>query len=272
MEWILIALVIFIVMIFTSSSDSKAEKCLGGQEEEDENWIKLESVTLESEESAPYMKLLTDIYRSGETLYDNSVASNEEIRRVTSEISTLSNEHDIDYLTAINFELLRRDPSPTAPSTGIELNPREKCYFKTKNSILNVIKKITRTVTYTGFRYNVGAFRSGSMTLNSNDIQGYSVFGGGCCYVTNQRIIFKTDDNKNKVISLGSILSYALYGDTAVLLCIANSTPVIINFPCTGMFNISSSCGAVLFMDDKIQFLYALDEVLEKRRKKDTDD
>ena len=229
---------------------------------------KIESVEMEDPINTEIFSELVEIYKSGEPLYDNTLYSNEHMTELSEKIKNIDNEHDADYIGAIQLELLQsRERNHSASSTGIQLNPKEKCCFKTKNSILNTAQKLSRTINYSGFRYNVGGYRTGTMTLHSNDIEGFRSVDGGCFYITNQRLIFNGYNNHNKVVALGKILSFAPYEDTAVLINIANSSPIIINFSCTGMFNISSQGGLIFFMDDRLHCLYALDEVLEERRK-----
>lgn len=269
MVWIIVIVVLLVVIMMASSTSDKNAKALSGQAQEDANWKRLESIKMSDPNNQPIYDKLVEIYQSCEPLYENSILSKEKTIELCKQISGVTNERDADYLSAMQFELLRsREITVSTGTVDIQLKPCEKCYFRTKNSILNTVQKLCKTVTYSGLRYNFGAYRLGTLTLNSKDIEGYQPFGGGSCYITNQRVVFTSNNNKNKVIPLSSIISYAPYEENAVLLNIANSSPVIINFPCTGMFNITKQEGLVLFTDDKMHFLYALDSVLEEKRSK----
>lgn len=267
MIWTILVVLIFVTFFMSLSSNSKNSIALSGQCGEDRNWKKWQSIKMQEVQNQPIYDKFIKIYQSCEPLYENSVFTRDEVKDLVGQMLNISNEDDKDYILAISHELSQsRTPNDYAPSTGIQLRPNEKCFFKTKNCILNTIQKLYKNVSYSGLRYNVGAYRMGNLTLNSKDVEGFRPFGGGCCYVTNQRVIINAFDNKNRVIPLREILSFATYEENAVLLNIENSRPVIINFPCNGMFNITQRGGAIIFNDDKMHFLYALDEVLERRR------
>lgn len=267
MVWVVLIIAILIGVMMASSSDNKKQRALSGQVDESANLKKLQSISMEDSNNQPIFDKLIEIYKSGEPLHENSIITKEEKKKLYEAIKNLPDGHDYDFLSALQTGLLiSRDPRENEP-TGIILKPNEKCYFKTKNCILNTIQKIYKTVNYGGIRTNMGAFRAGSFMINSKDVEGYSAFGAGSCYVTNQRIVFTTDDNKNKVIPIKSVLSYATFEENAVLINIANATPVVFNFPCNGMFGISSKPGfegLAFFYDDKMSFLYALDKVLNE--------
>jgi len=268
MAWILVGVILIVGIMMAASNNSKNEKALHGQASENANWKKHTSVRMEDPQNTDVYNKLIEIYKSGEPLFGNSVASEDEVKSIFAKIKAISNEHDYDFISAIQMTLMiGRNPSDTASSEGIQLRSGEKCYFKTKNSILNTVQKVLKNINYAGLRYNVGAFRMGNISLAANDIEGFRPFAAGNCYVTNQRIVFTSDANKNKVINVRDILSFVPYEENAVLINIENATPVIVNFPCNGMFNITSRESIVLFNDDTIAFMYALATVLGHKEK-----
>ena len=90
----------------------------------------------------------------------------------------------------------------------------------------------------------------------------------GKIFVTNQRIAI-VGDNKNKVIPLGKIISYAPYEKNGIIINVENSNAIILDMLTNGTFTMLNT-GERVFCDAKIRFLYALDEALGSFQGSDT--
>ena len=269
MTTLLICAGIILLAIFMAACSNSTQPTASINERDDLK--KIDSITMEDESNNDLFDTLKSIFKSGETYEEYAIQNGftnqaEFDDEVQSKIDVIKNEHDKDILESLHSILGTRGMFLTN-GKGLIMHPREECYFRCTNTLVHTITKLMKNITYTGFKYNKGLFRSGSMLVTSKDIMGWKEYSRGTMYVTNQRVVLIGIDNKVKSIPLGQIVSYSNYENNGVLFQIANSNPLIFNLPCDGMFHFNTAAGT-LFSDDLYPCLLALDKVFEKRNNK----
>ena len=223
-------------------------------------YIDLSELTFNSESYLDIFNRLKQIY------YNGDVLTTEQYNAYEAEINALERDDFAqDLLHSLTYALSERDVQIGLPTSKILLKPRESVYFQSSNTIVDKVKAILRNISFCGFRYNKGAFRSGNMYVRNTEVNGISRFGAGRFFVTNQRIVFTGVNKNNFSIPLGNILSYAAYENDGVIFTIANGKPIIVSFPYDEKFHNTKTEFGILFNDDKTQLLYALDKVFELR-------
>ncbi len=246
--FLVVAGIILLVGLMNGSSKKAGEpKHLTGFEP-------IENVQMKSEKGLEVFNGLKEVYENGE---DRAVMKYKDI------INTVSDPTDSDYVQALYTELLNRIV-PVGGSKGLQMHPQEECYYSEINCAVYTIQKINKQITYGGFRANLNGYRTGTFSINSYDVEGYKLFLQGKVYVTNQRIVIM-GANKNKVVPLGKILSYAPYEKNGIIINIENGNAIVLDMITNGTFEISK-IGERFFHDTKISFLYALDNAFSAKR------
>ena len=269
MTTLLICAGIILLGIFMAACSNSTQPTVSINERDDLK--RIDSIAMKDESNNDLFNMLKSIVKSGETYeeyatqngYENEIKFNEEIQQ---KIDLIENEYDKDIIEALHTELGTRGLFLTN-GKGLIMHPREECYFRCTNTLVHAITKLMKNITYAGFKYNKGLFRSGSMLVTSKDIMGWKEYSRGTMYVTNQRVVLIGIDNKVKSIPLGQIVSYSNYENHGVLFQIANSNPLIFNLPCDGMFHFNTAVGT-LYEDDLYPCLLALDKVFDERNNK----
>lgn len=215
----------------------------------------IEDVKMKSEKGREVFNKLKDIYKSGE---DKTVMNYKNI------IDTVTDPTDFDYIEALYTELLSRFV-PVGGTKGLQLHTNEKSFFSEINCAVYTIQKLNKQISYGGLRSNINGYRTGTFSVNAYDVEGYKLSFQGKLFVTNQRIAI-VGDNKNKVIPLGKIISYAPYEKNGIIINVENSNAIILDMLTNGTFT-KLNTGERVFCDAKIRFLYALDEALGVKEK-----
>ena len=210
-----------------------------------------------------YMKVFN---RLKQIYYNGDVLTTEQYKVYEDEINALERDDFAQSLLhSLTYALSNRDVQTGLPTSKILLKPRESVYFQSSNTVVDKVKSILRNISFCGFRYNKGAFRSGNMYVQNNEVNGIKRFDAGMLFVTNQRIVFTGVNKNNFSIPLGNILSYASYENDGVIFTIANGKPIIVSFPYDEKFHNTKTEFGIIFNDDKTQLLYSLDKVFELR-------
>ncbi len=243
--FVLIAVGVIIVIGLLNSASKKP-----GEQRNLSGFETLESVLMKTEQGTTVFNGLKNIYESGE---DKAVMNYKE------QVNSISNPTDADYIQALYTALLSRIVF-VGGSKGLQLHPKEECFFSEINCAVYTIQKLNKQISYGGFRTNLNGYRAGVFSVNANDIEGFRLYLQGKVFVTNQRIVI-IGSNKNKVIPLGKIISYAPYEKNGIIINVENGTPVILDMITNGTFEVLPT-GERGFHDSKVGFLYALDYAL----------
>lgn len=210
----------------------------------------IENVQMKSEKGQEIFNGLKDVYESGD---DKAVLNYKDL------IDTVTEPTDSDYVQALYTELMNRIVF-VGGSKGLQLHPKEECFYSEKNCAIYTIQKLNKQITYGGLRANLNGYRAGTFSINAYDVEGYKLYLQGKVFVTNQRIAI-VGDEKNKVIPLGKIISYAPYEKNGIIINVQNGNAIILDMLTNGTFELLS-IGERVFHDTKISFLYALDNAL----------
>ena len=174
-------------------------------------------------------------------------------------IDNVKEPTDFDYVEALYTELMNRIVF-VGGNAGLQLHPKEECYYSEINCAVYTVQKLNKQISYGGIRTNLNGYRAGTFSVNAYDVEGYKLYLQGKVFVTNQRIVI-VGNNKNKVIPLGKIISYAPYEKNGIIINAENSNAIILDMLTNGTFEILKT-GERAFHDTKISFLYALDNAL----------
>ncbi len=210
----------------------------------------IENVQMKSEKGLEIFDGLKKVYESGE---DRTVLNFKD------QIDTVKEPTDFDYVEALYTELMNRIVF-VGGNKGLQMHPKEECYYSEINCAVYTIQKLNKQITYGGIRANLNGYRTGTFSVNSYDVEGYKLYLQGKVFVTNQRIAI-VGNNKNKVIPLGKIVSYAPYEKNGIIINIENSNAIILDMLTNGTFEVLKT-GERAFHDTKVSFLYALDNAL----------
>ena len=240
---ITVGIILVIGLMFGSSKKPGEQRNLAGFEA-------IESVQMSTEQGVTVFNGLKNIYESGE---DKAVMNYKD------QVGAVNNPIDSDYIQALFTALLNRIVF-VGGAKGLQLHPKEECLFSEINCAVYTIQKLNKQISYGGFRTNINGYRTGTFSVSANDIEGFRIYLQGKVFVTNQRIVI-IGNNKNKVIPLGKILSYAPYEKNGILINVENGSSVILDMLTNGTFEVLPT-GERDFHDSKVGFLYALDNAL----------
>ena len=160
----------------------------------------IEEVQMKSAKGREIFNGLKEIYENGD---DKAAINYKDV------IDTVTDPADSDYIIALYTELMSRFVL-IGGTKGLQMHSNEKSFYTEINSALYTIQKLNKQITYGGFRANINGYRTGTFTVNTNDVEGYRLYLQGELFVTNQRIVI-VGDNRSRVIPLGKIISYAPY-------------------------------------------------------------
>ena len=215
----------------------------------------IDNVKMKSENGQNIFNGLKEVYNSGE---DKAVMNYKDL------IDTVTEPTDSDYVQALYTELMNRVVF-VGGNKGLQLHPKEECYYSEINCAVYTIQKLNKQITYGGFRANLNGYRTGTYSISAHDVEGYKLYLQGKVFVTNQRIAI-VGDNKNKVVPLGKIISYAPYEKNGIIINIENSNAIILDMLTNGTFEMLK-IGERAFHDTKVSFLYALDNALNAKER-----
>ena len=176
--------------------------------------------------------------------------------------NALSKNDDFTYIDALNNSLEYKPTSIIIQD--IILNPQEKIVFQSINCVALTLQRISSNISYGGFRYNNGIYRFGNVTYYKKDFEDLKTFGKGHLTLTNQKLIFKGNNNRIKTISIGDIISIDNYEDTGVTIFMKNrEKPIVFNFYLSNVF-IKDKYGKCFFREVDT-FYKAINDVFYKR-------
>lgn len=247
---ILILIVVGVILVIGLMNNSSKKP---GEQRNLAGFEAIENVQMRSEQGAVIFNGLKTIYESGE---DKAVMDYKD------QVNSIDEPTDLDYIQALYTALLNRIVF-VGGSKGLQLHPKEECLFSEINCAVYTIQKLNKQITYGGFRTNLNGYRAGTFSVNANDIEGFRIYLQGKVFVTNQRIVI-IGSNKNKVIPLGKIISYAPYEKNGIIINVENGGSVLLDMLTNGTFEVLST-GERDFHDSKVGFLYALDNALNSK-------
>lgn len=144
-------------------------------------------------------------------------------------VLTLSFRHE----AATNESIEVMDSEEVEDKYGINLFKDEVLVKVFRKMCWKEEKTRTTGVSYSGVRMQgKGAFKAvfGSMSVVPHTVTSYEVIDYGDLFLTNKRVIFIGDENKNRSIRLDRILNVDLYQD-GVLLGKENGTSPLLHWP-----------------------------------------
>lgn len=245
----IIILVVLILLFAISGSSKKA-----GQTQKLKGFEHINNVQMNSATGNSIFQGLKQIYEEG---------SDEKVMEYKNKINSVTDQHDADYIDALYTELLQRIVN-VGGSKGLQLQPNERCLFSDLSCAVYTIQKLNKNIVYGGFRTNINGFRTGMFNVMANDVEGYKIFVQGKVFVTNKRVVV-LGTNKNKVIPINKIVSYAIYESNGILINVENSNGIVVDLITNGTFEVASN-GERFFHDSKFGFLYALDKAITESR------
>ena len=146
----------------------------------------------------------------------------------------------------------------------IILNPQEKIVFQSINCVALTLQRISSNISYGGFRCHNGIYKFGNLTYYKKDFDDLKTFDRGHLTLTNQKLIFKGNNNKIKTINIGDIISIDNYEDTGVIIFMKNrEKPIVFNFYLSNVF-IKDEYGNC-FLREVDTFYKAINDVFYKR-------
>lgn len=256
MTWVLIfILVTFIIHIIIKVNEKNAPL-------PKRKLIDITELTFNESNSAEIFNELKNKYLNGDTLtYDESSDYDNKIENLNID------QFSKDLLLELSYKLHKRNNILGLPTNKIILRNGELQYFCSSNAEISKVGTISKNISYCGFRANKNAFKSGNMFLNCTNVTGICPLGSGWFHVTNQRILFVLNRTGETIeIPIKRIISYAAYENKGIIFNISNRKPIIIEFPIDGKYyNTFTADFGIIFNDDKINLLYTLDKIFEKK-------
>lgn len=225
-------------------------------------FIDITELTFNESNSTEIFNELKNKYLNGDTLtYDESNDYENKIKNLNVD------QFSKDLLLELSYKLYDRSNILGLPTNKIILRNNELQYFCSPNAEISKVGTISKNISYCGFRANKNAFKSGNMFLNCTNVTGVRPLGSGQFHVTNQRILFVLNRTGETLeIPIKRIISYTAYEDKGVIFNISNSKSIIIEFPIDGKYhNTFTEDFGIIFNDDKINLLYTLDKIFEKK-------
>lgn len=158
-------------------------------------------------------------------LQSYTLLTNKEESSIKELLKTMSKGTDYDIISNGFFTLaLRKIKSPIG-QIDIMLNRNEELIYSTNSISLFRYATDTRTIMGSGFRKSEHGFKLFGGTykaINNEELK--MIEGLGKLYVTNQRIIYITDQNKTYTIPMSRIIDFAIE-DNSVIITVSNGKP-----------------------------------------------